>query len=103
MRAKGMKTARILRILVVGAALAGASACHTDLITVPPGSEAYRVGFRDGCDSGYADAGNGAFTYVDAGQSVLPADDYRDGWNTGFYDCKRSFQRIQRTVHLFLG
>lgn len=98
-----MKRPTILRILAVGAVLAVVSACHTDLIAVPPGSEAYRVGFRDGCDSGYAEAGNGAFTYVDAGESVLPADDYRDGWTTGYFDCKRSFQRIQRTVHLFLG
>lgn len=98
-----MKRPMILRILAVGAVLVGASACHTDLITVPPGSETYRVGYRDGCDSGYADAGNSAFTYVDAGDAILPANEYRDGWNSGFFDCKRSFQRIQRTVHLILG
>ena len=39
-------------LLCAGALLL--AACTTPMFTMPPGPAPYRVGFHDGCDSGYA-------------------------------------------------
>jgi hypothetical protein len=43
---------------VVVAATALLTACTTPMFTMPPGPEGYRIGYRDGCDAGYAHAGS---------------------------------------------
>ena len=42
-------------VLVVSAVL---SACSMPTWTSPPGTESFQIGYRDGCDAGYAVAGS---------------------------------------------
>ena len=68
------------------------------MIEVPPGPDAYRTGYRDGCDSGYAVAGNTHYRFAEDAQRAETDALYRRGWTIGFAQCERNHQRIQRSI-----
>ena len=89
-----------------GLACAGAlllAACTTPMFTMPPGPAPYRIGFHDGCDSGYAYAGSPFYPPITVAQPPTSSEPYADGWYAGFEDCKENFQRIQATTFVVLG
>lgn len=90
------------RFVVLGAAFSLA-ACTTPMFTMPPGPQAYRVGFHDGCDAGYAYAGSPFYESIATLPAAPGAEPYRSGWLGGFERCRASYQRIQHTVSLLFG
>jgi hypothetical protein len=80
-----------------------AAACSTPAATMPPGPPPYRIGFKDGCDAGYAYAGSPFYTQVAAAEPASTAEPYATGWRAGFEECKDNYQRIQRTLYDVLG
>jgi hypothetical protein len=89
--------------LIVLVAAGSLAACTTPMFTMPPGPQAYRVGFHDGCDAGYAYAGSPFYKPIAALPAPPTAEPYRSGWLNGFGRCRASYQRIQSTVSLLLG
>jgi hypothetical protein len=79
------------------------AACTTPMFTMPPGPHDYRVGFHDGCDAGYAYADSPFYAPADAAAPASSDEPYVSGWQSGFEQCRGSFQRIQRTVSTVLG
>ena len=94
---------RVVRAVTLSCAVGLLTACSTPMFTMPPGPSEYRVGFQDGCDSGYAFAGSPFYVQTDVVQPPRPVEPYVSGWYAGFVDCKENFQRIQRTVFVVLG
>ncbi len=94
---------RLMKGISLAIALGLAAGCTTMGITTPPGSQAFRAGFRDGCDSGYAAAGNTLYRAVKDENMAASKQDYGVGWSTGFNECEANFARIQRTGYLILG
>lgn len=91
------------RALVLAAAFVGLAACTTPMFTMPPGPQAYREGYSDGCSAGYAVAGSPFYKTLDSAAPPRDDDPYRVGWLAGFDRCKQSYQRIQATVSSVLG
>ena len=91
------------RILIPAAAFIGLSACTTPMFTMPPGPQAYREGYSDGCDAGYAVAGSPFYKTLERAEPPRTDDTYRVGWLAGFDRCEQSYQRIQAVVNSFLG
>ncbi len=87
-------------VLVIGALL---SACSTPTWTSPPGPERFQIGYRDGCDAGYTVAGSPFYERIEHSEPGYQDSHYVHGWQIGFIDCKRSYDRIQATVHSFFG
>lgn len=79
------------------------SACSTPTWTSPPGSERYQIGYHEGCDAGYAVAGSPLYERIDSAEPVSQDIDYVHGWYEGFDECKRSYDRIQATIHSIFG
>jgi hypothetical protein len=79
------------------------TSCALPMFGMPPGPPAYRLGYHDGCDSGYAVAGSPFYKQVWEVGAPRAEPDYVAGWTAGLYDCKGSFERIQRTVHQVLS
>ena len=79
------------------------ASCALPTFASPPGPLAYRQGYHDGCESGYAVAGSPF--YVQPWEVGIPQaePDYVAGWTAGLYDCRASFERIQRTIHQALS
>jgi hypothetical protein len=73
------------------------------MFAMPPGPLAYRQGYHDGCESGYAVAGSPFYEEVWEARAPRGEPDYVAGWTAGLYDCKASFERIQRTIHQVLS
>ena len=48
---------------------------------------AYKVGFMEGCDSGYVSAGNNSFIFKKDVERFGKDDLYQQGWNDGFNRC----------------
>ena len=90
------------RLVALGAALSLAG-CTTPTFTMPPGPQAYRVGFHDGCDAGYAYAGSPFYEPIATLPAAPGVEPYRSGWVEGFERCRASYQRIQSTVSLLFG
>ncbi len=89
---------------VAALALAAATAaCTTPMFTMPPGPAPYRVGFHDGCDAGYANAGSPFYDYVADPRPATVQEPYASGWRTGFDRCRYNYQRIQTAVSIILG
>jgi len=87
-------------------AIAGATlltACTTPMFTMPPGPEAYRVGYHDGCDAGYAYAGSPFYEHAEVTAPPVSDQPYAGGWQAGFGKCASSYQSIQRATSLLLG
>ena len=89
-------TAFLLAALSIGA-------CSTPTWTSPPGTERYQIGYKDGCDAGYAYAGSPFYERSD--DTAIPqADvDYQDGWRVGFYECRKSYDHFQATLNSMFG
>ena len=87
-------------LLAVVGLLAG---CTTPAVTMPPGPPAYRVGFHDGCDAGYAYAGSPFYGAENIVEPLQLQEPYLSGWQAGFDRCRASYQRIQRTVAAVFG
>ncbi len=79
------------------------SACSTPTWTSPPGSEKFQVGYHDGCDAGYAVAGSPFYDRIEHAEPSYQDSHYVHGWQIGFGDCKRSYDRIQATIHSVFG
>lgn len=79
------------------------SACSTPTWTSPPGSERFQLGYREGCDAGYAIAGSPFYTRIATAEPLAEDLDYLYGWHQGLDQCKRSYNRIQTTIHSVLG
>ena len=79
------------------------SACSTPVWTSPPGSEKYQIGYHEGCDAGYAVAGSPYYERIESAEPNSQNIDYVQGWQEGFDVCKRSYDRIQATIHSVLG
>jgi hypothetical protein len=88
---------------VVVAATALLAACATPMFTMPPGPEDYRIGYRDGCDNGYAYAGSPFYQRRNVTEPPPGTKDYTFGWQAGFQKCAGSYQGIQRGVNVLLG
>ncbi len=84
-------------------ATASVSACSTPTWTSPPGSERYQIGYKDGCDAGYAVAGSPFYDRIDSATAPEADADYQSGWQFGFTDCKASYNHFQATVHSMFG
>jgi hypothetical protein len=67
------------------------------------GPEGYRIGYRDGCDAGYAHAGSPFYKRRNVTEPPRGTKDYTFGWQAGFQKCADSYQRIQRGVNVVLG
>jgi hypothetical protein len=94
---------RFLYVVLLSTGALVQSGCTTPLFTMPPGPEAYRVGFYDGCDAGYAYAGSPFYREVDLVAFARTEEPYHSGWQAGFDRCRGSYQRIQKTVSSILG
>ena len=53
---------RLSTLLVIGGLAAG---CSTPSWTSPAGTETYQIGYKEGCDSGYAIAGSPMYERID--------------------------------------
>ena len=79
------------------------AACTTPMFTMPPGPQDYRVGFHDGCDAGYANAGSPFYTPVAVEPAAPGVEPYRSGWVAGFDRCRANYQHLQETVNFLIG
>ena len=79
------------------------SGCAMPAWTGPAGPERFQVGYRDGCDAGYAVAGSPFYERIAHGVPAYDDRAYADGWEDGFSDCKRSYDRVQMVIHSVLG
>ena len=88
--------------MLLGAVVAVAG-CTTPMATMPPGPWEYRLGYRDGCDSGYAYAGSPFYRQLVARPQAPTVEPYRSGWIAGFDRCLDNYQHLQRTVNFLVG
>jgi hypothetical protein len=79
------------------------AACTTPMLTMPPGTEGYQIGYHDGCDAGYAYAGSPFYQRSNVTEPPRSVHDYADGWHAGFQRCAGSYQQIQRSINALLG
>ncbi|MDJ0949413.1 MAG: hypothetical protein QNJ94_10870 [Alphaproteobacteria bacterium] len=83
---------RMATLAAATSAVAILAACDTLDGWPPPGPEEYRIGFADGCGSGYSDAGR---------QGAIPLKrpaygtdaEYKRGWHEGYDYCYDEEQR----------
>ena len=85
------------------AAILSLAGCTTPYATMPPGPWEYRLGYRDGCDDGYAYAGSPFYKQVYTLPARPTAEPYRTGWVEGFDRCLDNYQHFQRTVNFLIG
>jgi len=90
------------RLILLGAAVS-LTACTTPYATMPPGPWEYRLGYRDGCDEGYAYAGSPFYRQAYVRPAPPAAEPYRSGWIVGFDRCLDNYQHFQRTVNFLIG
>ena len=83
--------------------LALLSGCTTPTFTMPPGPAAYRAGYHDGCDTGYAYASSPSYAASDVTEPPTLAQPYASGWRGGFERCRDNMQHIERSVSVLLG
>jgi len=89
--------------MIVPIGLLFIAGCSTPMFTMPPGPEAYRVGYKDGCDAGYANAGSPFYPISDVTQPPTANEPYASGWRGGFQVCRDSMQHMQRSISVLLG
>jgi hypothetical protein len=92
----------VTRSILLGAAVSLA-ACTTPYATMPPGPWEYRLGYRDGCDDGYAYAGSPFYQQAYTLPAAPTVEPYRSGWVAGFDRCLDNYQHLQRTVNFLIG
>lgn len=81
-----------MRILMLAAALAMAGGCTTRPGDTPPGSISYRLGYADGCDTGYASAGHPLYFARKDAKRFEQDPIYRQGWLDGDETCRREHE-----------
>lgn len=60
--------------------------------------QAYKQGYRDGCDSGYVASGHPYYRFS-KDVSLYGSDNlYKQGWDDGYGVCKGSYESIQRSM-----
>ena len=91
---------RLSTLLVIGGLAAG---CSTPSWTSPAGTETYQIGYKEGCDSGYAIAGSPMYERIDEASPPFDNAQYVQGWSEGFHSCRTRYNRIQSTIHSVLG
>ncbi len=89
--------------IVLLSALGLLAGCTTPRFTMPPGPQAYRNGYYDGCGAGYAVAGSPFYKTLDTAEPPSADKPYRAGWVAGFLRCKGNYQHIQKVVNSVLG
>ena len=75
------------------------AACAPPRFASPPGPQAYRTGWHEGCSEGYAVAGSPLYEQKLAAAPGAIGAAYESGWQAGFNHCYASYGRIQRGVH----
>ncbi len=95
-----LNTMRISTVLVIAGLAAG---CSTPTWTSPAGTQAYQVGYKEGCDSGFAVAGSPMYERIDEASPPFDDEQYVLGWSEGFHSCRVKYNRIQNTIHSILG
>ena len=76
----------LLRLGMVLVLVGSATACAT---SAPTGTDSYRVGYTDGCVTGFSDAGKPGFesVYRRDDKRFTSDTDYERGWNEGEKSC----------------
>ena len=92
----------VARLILLGAVVS-LTACTTPYATMPPGPWEYRLGYRDGCDDGYAYAGSPFYQQATTLPTAPATKPYRNGWLAGFDRCLDNYQHFQRTVNFLFG
>lgn len=92
----------VVRSILLGAAVS-LTACTTPYATMRAGPWEYRLGYRDGCDEGYAYAGSPFYAQAYTRPAAPTAEPYRSGWVDGFNRCLDNYQHFQRTVNFLIG
>ena len=102
-----MKRRKRLAVLAVATGALTPSACAPPAVIGlgPPGPRSFQYGYADGCNEGYNVAGSPVFALNRIETATPPQVDgpYRTGWEQGFIVCRRSYDRVQRTVHTLFG
>ena len=97
-----MQASRIPLLIAVVAAVALA-ACAPPRFASPPGPQAYRDGWHEGCADGYAIAGSPLYASKLEAVPARPETAYESGWQAGYNHCYASFGRIQRGIHVLFA
>ncbi len=92
-----------MRGLLAAMALGLLAGCTPPSFTMPPGTPAYRDGYAEGCDVGYAVAGSVLYRTIDKAEPPPQGDPQRIGWLAGYDRCKRNYQRMQTVFSSFFG
>ena len=90
----------VVPLLSIGLLVSG---CAMPVWTSPPGSERFQIGYKDGCDAGFALAGSSFYERIDQAEPPDKDQDYVYGWQIGLLECKRKQDRVQATLHSMLG
>ena len=72
------------------------SAGQVDRIVGGGQPQAYKDGYRQGCDSGYVQAGHPYYRFSKNVIRYSRDDLYRQGWDDGSMACRSSYQSIGR-------
>jgi hypothetical protein len=97
-----MQASRIPLLIAVVAA-AALAACAPPRFASPPGPQAYREGWHEGCADGYAIAGSPLYASKLEAAPARPETAYESGWQAGYNHCYASFGRIQRGIHVLFA
>ena len=97
---------RSLRITKAVAAVVLMNACATNMVNPqvpPPGSESFKVGYLNGCASGFKDARREGYelNYIKDEKRYASDGDYRGGWDKGHTACYE--EEIRHPKMLWLG
>ena len=90
------------RLLIVVSLLA-LTGCATSQAEIdrhfgPDTPESYRVGFREGCDSGYRAAGHPYYQYQKDVRRAAEDKFYASGWQDGYDYCKSRYEAQGRAL-----
>ena len=78
--------------IIAVALIFAAAGCMAEFPGVPAGTFAFRLGFTDGCDSGYHSGGNTTYQFRKDTARFADDADYKRGWIRGFGECQRRLQ-----------
>jgi len=75
-------------------AIALVSACTTSGSQIPPGPKAWQDGYAQGCNSGFAAAGNPYYRYTKDVVRVQTDQTFAMGWQDGYNACNARYNAI---------
>jgi hypothetical protein len=98
-----MQESRRIPLLIAAVAAVALAACAPPRFASPPGPQAYRQGWHEGCADGYAVAGSPL--YASKLEAAPPPAEmaYESGWQAGYNHCYASYGRIQRGIHVLFA